>query len=438
MTYRRSPHGLRGLAVGLTGPRKWFWGFGGTAIYFGNPTGAPWDVTDTNVRVTTVRTTAYINSKSLLFALANSGLDEPYWESDGIVSVTEGVAIADAWDGAIQPGVTNRYEVVSVFGYDTVIGYYNSNAVTPQPLKQPLWSLYTWRGGDTSTNKKRGVKVIADGVLHWSERSQTLSKLALSDGSKIWSVGGVTVGELIEVDAAGNIYLAGDSTTLRKFNSSGVHQWTRTLAANIRDIAVFPSTGDIAVTYGTGGSFSTAEIDTNGTQAWVRRLATTNATSGGVAFDTAGNVYTLGVVTSTAGYVIAKYSSTGTLDFQRSVRVAASGACIRSSNLTMDSANRMWFTMTAAPTSGETSGYVFRLPTTVPVGTHGDVVIAASSLTATTPADTLTVGSFTAGRAYPPERTRTDAPKEIRVGKPDGLTGTYKPSLEDIYTGITL
>jgi uncharacterized delta-60 repeat protein len=139
------------------------------------------------------------------------------------------------------------------------------------------------------------------------------------------------IGNAIQVDASGNVYVAGaaySNALLIKYNSTGVQQWTKTYngpgnaADNFRQM-VLDASGNI---YTSGESsngpgnydFAVVKFNSAGTQLWSKNYAGPGAGDDlvkGLKVDAAGNVYVTGEskgASSGKDYATVKYNSTGT------------------------------------------------------------------------------------------------------------------------------
>ena len=155
------------------------------------------------------------------------------------------------------------------------------------------------------------------------------------------TLGGVTsdVGYDIAVDGSGNVYISGATyisgagsydVLIAKYDTSGTIQWQRTLGGanddSGQDIAVDGS-GNVYITGFSGagsGNVLIAKYDTSGTIQWQRTLGGGNADYGeGIAVDGSGNVYITGYTESSgagsADVLIAKYNTSGTIQWQRTL-----------------------------------------------------------------------------------------------------------------------
>jgi len=135
----------------------------------------------------------------------------------------------------------------------------------------------------------------------------------------------------ISVDSSGNIYVFGIGVATFvtfKVNSSGTMQWQRILSGTgAEGISMSAdSSGNVYVIgravplYATNAVF--VKYNTSGTLQWQRQLSPggSNVFNGqGITADSSGNVYICGYsnVTGFNGFCVAKYNSSGTLQWQR-------------------------------------------------------------------------------------------------------------------------
>lgn len=281
----------------------------------------------------------------------------------------------------------------------------------------------------TSSSADQTMMVASSPSAVYVASQTELTKLDPATGETVWSisgVAGVNSTDYMAVDGSDNIYL-GYTNVIHKVDSSGVRQWTRTIAsaAAIRQIAVNKSTGDVAVVYNSTATYSwtVALINTSGTLQWVRALGGTTTTSTGVAFDAAGSVYSTAALTD--ALYVAKWDSSGTLQFQRSITISKSGGSVTgaaASRLWSDARDGLWVHGLVTHLAAN-QALVYRLPATVPTGAYvcNDFTstIAASALATATPAHTLTTTTptFSTGTGF--TTTMTD-PVFI-------YTGPYNP-----------
>jgi len=160
-----------------------------------------------------------------------------------------------------------------------------------------------------------------------------------SAGSLIWSrlLGGteLTRSSGTATDSSGNVYISGwhtsnFTTIAAKYNSSGVLQWQRTLGVNytvFNSVEVYDS-NNIYFVGGTdnegAGSVDMFIVKHNssGVIQWQRVLGGTGSENiRDAVLDSVGNIYVAGSTTSegdlSSNIIIAKYNSSGTLQWQR-------------------------------------------------------------------------------------------------------------------------
>ena len=229
------------------------------------------------------------------------------------------------------------------------------------------------------------AKYNSSGTLQWQKK--------LDGGSN-------EQGRAISVDSSDNIYMTGYGNSsgaggvdivLAKYDSSGTIQWQRTLGGSSSDIGYGVAVDTSGNAYvvglsentGTGTSDSIiAKYNTSGTIQWQQSLNSTSADNAyGVSVDSSGNVYIIGYTGySGAGSndaLIAKYDTSGTIQWQRTlgttsgelgygIKVDALGA-IYVTGYTTSTGNDLW--AAKLPADGSLTG------------TYGSWVYQASSLT---------------------------------------------------------
>lgn len=218
-------------------------------------------------------------------------------------------------------------------------------------------------------------------------------------------------GKGISTDSAGNVYVTGftDPTgefsydiLIAKYNSSGTLQFQRTLGGAGSDQAQsiqFDSADNfyISAQQSSAGAGSldmlVAKYSSSGTLQWQRILGGSGADRfPGLAIDSADNIYITGQTNSVAGggdgsILIAKYDSSGTIQFQRSL---TSTEAESSSSIDIDSEDNLYIIGNQGPTGGGDKNLLIAvLPNDGSLtGTYDlngiSMVYAASSLTAAT------------------------------------------------------
>jgi uncharacterized delta-60 repeat protein len=177
----------------------------------------------------------------------------------------------------------------------------------------------------------------------------------------------------IATDSSGNVYVfgltestgAGNSDFLiAKYNSSGTIQWQRTLGGSGNDYGrgmTVDSSGNVYVVGNTGSSGAggfdmlIAKYNTSGAIQWQRTLGDTGGDEGeGIAVDSSGNVYVSGLTSSSGAgandILIAKYNSSGTIQWQRTLGGASAD---NSQGIAVDSSGNAYITgRTYSPAAG--------------------------------------------------------------------------------------
>lgn len=144
------------------------------------------------------------------------------------------------------------------------------------------------------------------------------------------------VGNGIAVDSSGNIHVVGTTDSagagnsdilVTKYNDLGAIQWQRVLGGASADAGngiALDSSGNVYITgqtqsQGLGSNdVVIAKYDSSGTIQWQRRLGNTTGDIGrGIAVDASGNVFIAGSESSQTSVTIAKYDTSGTFQWAR-------------------------------------------------------------------------------------------------------------------------
>lgn len=172
------------------------------------------------------------------------------------------------------------------------------------------------------------------------------------------STGSCTAYE-VGVDSSENVFLImwdgqADSMNVAKYDSAGTLSWQRRLSGTNTDVTYggrVTTSGDVFICgYTRSGSVTNnaaflAKYNTSGTIQWQTHLYTSgkNANFYDVAVDTSGNIYAVGdtdVVNANSDILIAKFNSSGTVQWQRRFGDAARPNA--GFGITTDSANNVY------------------------------------------------------------------------------------------------
>lgn len=221
-------------------------------------------------------------------------------------------------------------------------------------------------GETTPSNEECQVyKMTKSGAVTWQRSLATA-------GTDVYY--GVAVDSSENVYATGNIVGSGSDIVTAKYNSSGTIQFQRSLSTTTltdrgRAIAL-NSSADIYIAGlnqdGAGGqNHQVAKYNTTGTLQWQRQLRNTtdNDAANGVALDGTGDVYTVGWNTSGAisQPLFAKWDSAGTFQWQRNLATTytaqLNGNCF-------DTAGAMYAVGFSLDAGSDYAAYIAKLATT--------------------------------------------------------------------------
>lgn len=170
-----------------------------------------------------------------------------------------------------------------------------------------------------------------------------------------------TNGYSVALDSSNNVYFVGDNNSsgsndiqIAKYNNSGVIQWQKSLGGSNyeigTDIAV-DSSGNVYIVGstnpGTGQfNFEIAKYNTSGTIQWQRSLGGANYENGyGIAVSSSGNVYVIGRSNDSGimDFELAKYDTSGTIQWQRKLSI---GSGASGNGIAVDSSENVYITGT--------------------------------------------------------------------------------------------
>jgi uncharacterized delta-60 repeat protein len=182
----------------------------------------------------------------------------------------------------------------------------------------------SYDSSDSSQYNFQIAKYNTSGTIQWQRR--------------LGGNGSADIGRSVAVDSSGNVYVCGYSpasgtldSQIAKYNTSGIIQWQRRLDNPGPDgdaafsVAVDSSNNVYVCGYtSVSGSYNflIAKYNTSGTIQWQRSLGNSNNPTGrSVAVDSSGNVYVCGYADNslTVGLQIAKYNTSGTIQWQRNL-----------------------------------------------------------------------------------------------------------------------
>jgi uncharacterized delta-60 repeat protein len=280
--------------------------------------------------------------KKILMGAAGTNNGGPFWISQIGGTDTEdcqSVAV-DSADNVISVGYTTRDGVIS--------------APCLLVVKQDAAGDVLWQRSYQTGTFGLGVAIdSADNIIvagYTKTSSQGDDDLLVmkinSSGTRLWNK---TLGDTrknrgygVAVDSSDNIYVCGNSYTstdaassdslLVKYNSSGTLIWYRTIGASGNDHfygVTVDSVGDI-ITFGETGvgsppsSAIVIKYNSSGTVVWKRSIGGASNEKGYAgAVDLSDNIYVCGMALSvgpgSTDCLIAKYSSSGTLSWQRAL-----------------------------------------------------------------------------------------------------------------------
>ena len=215
---------------------------------------------------------------------------------------------------------------------------------------------------------------------------------------------GTDIGTGIAVDSSGNVYVTGytnsqgaggNDVLIAKYNTSGVIQWQRSLGGTGTDqgqgIAV-DSSGNVYVTGYTdsqdagGDDVLIAKYNTSGVIQWQRTLGVAGSIDQGrgIAVDSSGNVYVTGYTYSQGAggndVLIAKYDNTGALQWQRTL--GGTGIDVGTGIVVDSNGDAYAAGYTNSQGAGDYDALVVKLPRDgTRTGTYGSLTYVASTLT---------------------------------------------------------
>jgi uncharacterized delta-60 repeat protein len=228
----------------------------------------------------------------------------------------------------------------------------------------------------------------------------------------------------IAVDGSGNVYVSGytgssgagnSDVLIVKYDTSGTIQWQRTLGGASTDIGYGIAVDGSGNVYISGYTFSSgagssdvliAKYNTSGTIQWQRTLGGTSDDYGwDIAVDGSDNVYINGRTNNSSGagnvdVLIAKYDTSGTIQWQRTLGGASSDTGLR---IAVDGSGNVYVTGTTISSgAGSSDVLIAKLPADGGfTGTYGAYTYATPSPLLTSATSSLTAATPTLTAATP-------------------------------------
>lgn len=310
--------------------------------------------------------------------------------------------------GNVYDLILARYDTTgSVVWQKQLSGATNSYDVGTGVAVDSSGNVYVSANTGSSNTNMLAVKYNSSGAVQWQR--------TLSSGTEDFALG-------MAVDSSGNAYVCGASDTsgtynfqVAKYDTSGTIQWQRSLAGSgggsidiARAIAA-DSSGNVFVCGSGNPSGSTYDIflakyNTSGTLQWQKRLASAADDNGtGITVDSSGNVYICGDNGSIQGILVAKYDSSGVLQWQRTL--SSTGVATFSGGIKVDTSGNYYVTGT---TYYSYAIITIKLPTDGTLtGTYGPFIYAVSTMTDSTATLTSATSSLTSASSSLSESTST-------------------------------
>jgi uncharacterized delta-60 repeat protein len=416
--------------TGIGGP-YWIGTLGGAANDQGN--GIAVDSSG-NVYVTGYTSSQGSGGNDVLIAKYNNSGTIQWQRTLGGIDSDYGTSIAVDSSGNVYIGGYTRSQ--SAGGFDVLITKYNTSG-TIQWQRTLGGSAFDY-GTSIAVDSSGNVYVAGyayspsggaqpDVLITKYDTSGTIQWQRTLGGS------GYDFGYGIAVDSSGNVYITGYTDSqgsggadvlIAKYNTSGTIQWQRTLGGANTDVGVDIAVDSSGNSYITGYTASQGsgnndvlitKYDTSGTIQWQRILGGSDLEQGySIAVDSSGNSYITGYTASQgaggADVLIAKYNTSGTIQWQRTlggantdagygIAVDSSGSIFITGSTTSAGAGSSDLLITKLPGDGSKTG-------TYTVG-GSSITYAASTLTAATSTLTSATSTLTSSTSTLTDATST-------------------------------
>ena len=351
-----------------------------------------------------------------LYLMKRSKAGEVLWQRV-LGGASSDAAIAVAIDSADNVYVTGYTNSTGAGNNDLLLAKYNSSGTIQ--WQRVLGGVNSDLGQGVAIDSGDNVYLVGD-----TGDGDLLIAKYNSSGTLQWQrdLGGAysEEGDFIAVDSSGNLYVTGRTSSagagnndllLAKYNSSGTIQWQRVLGGSGSDVGLGVAIDSEDNVYVTGANessgegsaeFLLAKYNSSGTIQWQRGLGgVSEDLAFAVTTDSNNNVYVCGRTVSSGegGYdfLIAKYNSSGTIQWQRVLGGSGSDVAF---SMVVDSEDALQILgVTSSTGAGSDDLLLAKLPNNGSLtGTYVldgvNIVYSASSLTAYTTTLTAATSSL--------------------------------------------
>ena len=391
--------GIGGFGLGSTGlSNYWIATIGGTNIDEGK--GIAVDSSD-NLYIAGLTLSEGAGSDNILIVKYDFTGTIQWQRTLGGTSEEDGVS-GIAADSSNNVYIVSQTESEGAGEYDIIIAKYNS--LGDIQWQRTLGGTYNDQGKGIAVDSSNNV-YITGRISATAGSADILIAKYNSSGTIQWqrTLSGTNqdFGEGIAVDSSNNVYIvsftksegAGNFDILiAKYNSSGTIQWQRTLGGTNTDYGysggiALDSSNNVYIAGFTDGDVLIAKYNSSGTIQWQRTLSATIGFGGsaqGISVDSSDNLYIAGRTSSEGAggsdILIAKYNSSGTIQWQRTLGGTNSDV---GRAIVVDSSDNLCIVgQTESEGEGSRDIIVAKLPNDGTLtGKYGRLTYASSSLT---------------------------------------------------------